>query len=132
MQTSTNEREVAMNKTGSVSVFSTTRASLGKLAFLAAGVALGIVTSSFAQSYDPEYGGANVGIAYMVQPDGSTMRVGGKSGTVNDAAHSMAMEYGDELPSGSVLYRHNGKLYSMKNKMVNGKMIEDHAKTWVQ
>jgi hypothetical protein len=44
----------------------------------------------------------------------------------------MAMQYGDELPAGSVLYRHNNKLYSMKNKMVNGKMIEDHAKTWVQ
>jgi hypothetical protein len=121
-----------MDKTSLASVFSTARAPLSKLAFLAAGVALGIVTSSFAQSYDPEYGGANVGIAYMVQPDGSTARVGGKTATINDAGHAMAMQYGDELPSGSVLYRHNSKLYSMKNKMVNGKMIEEHARTWVQ
>jgi hypothetical protein len=132
MQASTDEREVAMNKTGFAGVFSVARASFGKLAFLGAGVALGIVTSSIAQSYDPEIGGGNVGVAYMVQPDGSTMRVGGKTATVNDAAHAMAMQYGDELPAGSVLYRHNNKLYSMKNKMVNGKMIEDHAKTWVQ
>jgi hypothetical protein len=121
-----------MEKAGLASVLSFSRASFSKLALLGAGVALGIMTSSFAQSYDPEIGGANVGIAYMVQPDGSTMRVGGKTGTVNDAAHAMAMQYGEELPSGSVLYRHNGKLYSMKNKMVNGKMIEEHAKSWVQ
>lgn len=121
-----------MDKTGPASVFSIVRASLPKLAFLGAGVALGIVTSSFAQSYDPEFGSGNVGVAYMVQPDGSTMRVGGRTGTINDAGHAMAMQYGDELPSGSVLYRHNNKLYSMKNKMVNGKMIEDHAKTWTQ
>jgi hypothetical protein len=122
-----------MDKTGPASVFSIVRASLPKLAFLGAGVALGIGTSSFGQSYDPEYGGANVGIAYMVQPDGSTMRVGGRSATINEtAAHSMAMQYGDELPPGSVLYRHNNKLYSMKNQMVNGKMIEEHARGWVQ
>jgi hypothetical protein len=121
-----------MEKARPESVLSMTRSSVSKLAILCAGVALGIVTSSFAQSYDPEFGTGNVGIAYMVQPDGSTARVGGKTGTVNDAAHAMAMQYGEELPAGSVLYHHNNKLYSMKNKMVNGKMIEDHAKTWVQ
>jgi hypothetical protein len=132
MQTSTNEREVIMEKAGSASVLSLGRASFSKLAFLGAGVALGIMTSSFAQSYDPEEGTGNVGIAYMVQPDGSTMRVGGKTGKINDAGHAMAMQYGEELPTGSVLYRHNNKLYSMKNKMVDGKMLSDHAKSWTQ
>jgi hypothetical protein len=121
-----------MDKIGPASVFSTVRASLPKLAILGAGIALGIVTSSFAQSYDPEEGSGNVGIAYMVQPNGSTMRVGGRTGTVNDAAHAMAMAHGTELPVGSVLYRHNGKLYSMKNEMIDGKMVSDHAKTWSQ
>jgi hypothetical protein len=121
-----------MKKVGIASALSFGRVSFSTLAILGAGIALGVMTSSFAQSFDPEYGGANVGIAYMVQPDGSTMRVGGKTGTVNDAAHAMAMEYGSELPPGSVLYRHNNKLYSMKNQMVKGKMIEDHAKAWVQ
>ena len=120
-----------MNKTGPASVVSTVRASVGKLAFLAAGVALGIMTSSFAQSYDPEIGGGNVGVAYMVQPDGSTARVGGKSGTINDAGHAMAMQYGDELPAGSVLYRHNGKLYSVKDRMVGDQMMSSRVKSYV-
>lgn len=120
-----------MDKTGLASVFSTARASVGKLAFLGAGVALGIMTSSFAQSYDPEYGGANVGLAYMVQPDGSTARVGGKTGTINDAGHAMAMQYGTELPSGSVLYRKNSKLYAVKDQMIGDQMMSARAKNWV-
>ena len=121
-----------MDKSNATSAFSTARTLLAKLAFLGAGVALGIVTTSFAQSYDPDYGTGNVGVGYMVQPDGSTMRMAGKSGTINDAGHAMAMAYGTELPSGSVLYRKNNKLYAVHNKMVNGKMIEDHARTWTQ
>jgi hypothetical protein len=118
-----------MNKTASV--FSNARAPLSKLAFLAAGVALGIVTSSFAQSYDPEYGGANVGIAYMVQPDGSTARVGGKTATINDAGHAMAMQYGEELPPGSILYRKNGKLHAVKDRMIGDQMMSARVKNWV-
>jgi hypothetical protein len=121
-----------MEKSNATSSFSSARALFAKLAFLGAGVALGIVTASFAQSYDPEFGTGNVGIGYMVQPDGSTMRMGGRSGTINDAGHAMAMEYGTELPPGSVLYRKNNKLHAVHNKMVNGKMIEEHAKTWTQ
>jgi hypothetical protein len=103
-----------------------------KLAFFGAGFVLAIATFSFAQSYDPEEGTGNVGIGYMVQPDGSTMRIGGKTGTINNAGHAMAMEYGTELPPGSVLYRKNNKLHAVKNQMAHGKMIEDHAKTWTQ
>jgi hypothetical protein len=113
-------------------VFSLGRGPFSKLAFLAAGVALGIVTGSFAQSYDPEYGTGNVGIAYMVQPDGSTARVGGKTATVNDAGHAMAMQYGTELPPGSVLYRKNNKLYSIKDQMIGDQMMSSRAKNWVQ
>ena len=97
---------------------------------LGAGFALAIATISFAQSYDPDIGTGN--IAYMVQPDGSTNRVGGKTGTVNAAGHAMAMAHGNELKSGSVLYRSNGKLYAVNNKMIEGKMLDEHAKSWVQ
>jgi hypothetical protein len=121
-----------MEKADLASVLSLSRASFSKLALLSAGVALGIMTSSFAQSYDPEIGGANVGIAYMVQPDGSTARVGGKTATVNDAGHAMAMQYGAELPPGSVLYRKNNKLYAVKDQMVGDKMMSSRAKEWVQ
>jgi len=120
-----------MDKTSPASVFAVARASFGKLAFLGAGIALGIVTSTFAQSYDPEFGSGNVGIAYMVQPDGSTQRVGGKTGTINDAGHAMAMQYGDELPAGSVLYRHNGKLYSVKDRKMGDQMMSTRVKEWV-
>jgi Skp family chaperone for outer membrane proteins len=120
-----------MEKAGPETVLSMTRSSVSKFAILCAGVALGIVTSSFAQSYDPEIGGANVGVAYMVQQDGSTARVGGKSGTINDAGHAMAMQYGAELPAGSVLYRKNGKLYAVKDQMVGDQMMSARAKEWV-
>ena len=97
---------------------------------LGAGFALAIATISFAQSYDRDIGTGN--IAYMVQPDGSTNRLGGKTGTVNAAGHAMAMAHGNELKSGSVLYRSNGKLYAVNNKMIDGKMLDEHAKSWVQ
>ena len=97
---------------------------------LGAGFALAIATISFAQSYDPDYGTGN--IAYVVQPDGSTNRLGGKSATVNAAGHAMAMARGSELKPGSVLYRSNGKLYAVNNQMIDGKMLDEHAKSWVQ
>ena len=97
---------------------------------LGAGFALAIATISFAQSYDPDAGSGN--IAYMVQPDGSTSRLGGKTGTVNSAGHAMAMAHGSELKPGSVLYRSNGKLHAVNNQMIEGKMLEEHTKSWVQ
>jgi hypothetical protein len=62
--------------------------------------------------------------------DGSTSRLGGKTGTVNAAGHAMAMAYGSELKPGSVLYRSNNKLYAINNQMIDGKMLEEHTKSW--
>jgi hypothetical protein len=123
-----------MDKTRPASIFSTHGSLLPKLTFLGAGLgagfALAIATMSFAQSYDPDVGTGN--IAYMVQPDGSTTRLGGKSATVNAAGHAMAMAHGSELKPGSVLYRSNGKLRAVNNQMIEGKMLEEHARSWVQ
>jgi hypothetical protein len=44
----------------------------------------------------------------------------------------MAMAHGNELKSGLVLYRSNGKLYAVNNKMIDGKMLDEHSKSWVQ
>lgn len=99
---------------------------------LGAGVLLGIATGSFAQSFDPDYGTGNVNAAYMVQPDGSMTRLGGKNGTVNAAGNAMALAHGTELPSGSIIYRNGKKMYAVKNQMIDGKTLEEHAKSWVQ
>jgi hypothetical protein len=100
---------------------------------LAAAAGVALATVSFAQSYDPEFGTGNVvgpGIAYMVQQDGTTNRVGGKTGKVNAAGHAMAMAHGTEVKPGAVLYRSGSKLYLLHNQMIDGKMVEEHAKGW--
>jgi hypothetical protein len=103
-----------------------------KLAFLFAGFVLAIATMAVAQSYDPEIGGANVGAAYMVQPDGSTVRFGGRHATVNDIGDQAIMSHAEELPEGSILYRKGNKLHALKNQMINGKMCPEWEKTWTQ
>lgn len=118
-----------MNTTTNVSVLSKLTL-LG--AGLGAGVLLAIATGSFAQSFDPDYGTGNVNAAYMVQPDGSMTRLGGKTGTVNAAGNAMAMTYGTELPPGSIIYRNGKKMLAVKNQMIEGKMLDEHAKSWVQ
>jgi len=106
------------------------RASLLKLTFLGAGISVTIATISFAQSYDPAIGSGN--IAYVVQPDGSTNRLGGKTATVHSRGHEMIMKHASELKPGSVLYRSGNKLYALDNQMIDGKMVEEHAKGWTE
>jgi len=101
-----------------------------KLAFSCAGFVLAIATMAVAQSYDPDVGSGN--IAYMVQPDGSTSRLGGKAGKVNDVGHRMIMSQAQELPHGSILYRTGNKLHALKNQMVEGKMAHEWEQTWTQ
>lgn len=103
-----------------------------KLAFLCAGFALAITTMATAQSYDPDYGGGNVGVAYMVQPDGSTSRFGGAHATVNTTGDKALMSYAQDVPVGSILYRKNGKLHMIKGQMVEGKPMREWEKTWTQ
>ena len=125
-----------MDKASLTSVFLTRGASLLKLTLLGAGAGVALATVSFAQSYDPDVGSGNIvgsgGIAYMVQPDGSTNRVGGRTGRVNAAGHAMAMTHGSEVKPGAVLYRSGGKLYLLQNQMIDGKMVEEHARGWTQ
>ncbi|HKA71864.1 MAG TPA: hypothetical protein VKE26_08665 [Xanthobacteraceae bacterium] len=106
------------------------RTSFLQLTLLGAGLSLAIATISFAQSYDPDVGSGNV--AYSVQPDGSTSRLGSKTARVNSSGHTMLMQHGSELKPGSILYRSGNKLYSLNNQMIDGKMVEDHAKGWVE
>jgi len=98
--------------------------------FLATGFLLGIATMPLAQSYDPDIGSGN--IAYSVQPDGSTQRLGGRTARVNTQGHSVMMSYAQELKPGSMLYRSNNKLYAVHNQMHEGKMLDEHAKGWTE
>src|SRR5262245_20439966 len=106
------------------------RTSFLKLTLLGAGLSLAIATFSFAQSYDPDIGTGNV--AYSVQPDGSTSRLGHRTATVNSTGHAMLTKHGSELKPGSVLYRSGNKLYALNNQQIEGKMVEEHAKGWTQ
>jgi hypothetical protein len=101
-----------------------------KLAFLCAGFVLAIATMSVAQSYDPDIGTGNVGVAYMVQPDGSTARFGGRTATVNETGDKAIMSYAQDLPPGSILYRRGNKLHALKNQMIDGKMCPEWERTW--
>jgi hypothetical protein len=94
-----------------------------------ASISVAIATVSFAQSYDPDVGTGN--IAYVVQPDGSTIRLGARAAPLNARGHAMIMQYGSELTPGSILYRSNNKLYTLNNQMIDGRMVEDHAKGWI-
>lgn len=106
------------------------RTSFLKLTLLGAGLPLAIATISFAQSYDPDVGSGNV--AYSVQSDGSTSRLGGRTARVNSSGHAMITKHASELKPGSVLYRSGNKLYALDNQMIDGKMVEDHAKGWTE
>jgi len=103
-----------------------------KLGLLSAGFVLAIGTMALAQSYDPDVGTGNLGVGYLVQPDGSTVRLGGATGTVNEASHRAIMSYAQELPPGSILYRRNNKLHVFKNQTIDGKMLPEHEPTWTQ
>ena len=72
-------------------------------------------------------------IAYVVQPDGGTTRLGGASGRVNEQGHAHMTKHGSELKPGSVLYRANNKLYALNNdnQLQEGKFLADHVKGWV-
>jgi hypothetical protein len=103
-----------------------------KLGLLSAGFVLAIGTMALAQSYDPDIGTGNLGVGYLVQPDGSTVRLGGANGTVNDAGHRAIMSYAQELPPGSILYRRNNKLHVLQNQMIDGKMLPEYEPTWTR
>jgi hypothetical protein len=103
-----------------------------KLVFLCAGFALAFATMALAQSYDTDFGTGNVGVAYMVQPDGSTARFGGRTATVNPNGDKAIMSYAQDLPAGSILYRKGNKLHVLKNQMIDGKMCPEWEKTWTQ
>ena len=105
-------------------------ASLLRLGLMGAGLSIAVATMSLAQSYDPDIGTGN--IAYIVQPDGSTTHLGGKAAHVNAKGHAMMMQHAAELKPGSLLYHSTNKLYALNNQMIDGKMVEDHAKGWVE
>jgi hypothetical protein len=44
----------------------------------------------------------------------------------------MAMAHGAEVKPGAVLYRSGNKLYLLNNEMIDGKMVQEHARGWTQ
>ena len=57
--------------------------------------------------------------------------LGGKATKVNAAGHSLMMKHATQLKPGTVIYRSGNNFYVLENKMIDGKMTEDHAKGWV-
>ena len=92
--------------------------SLSKITLLAAGLALGFSTMSFAQSQNqPGNQLGDVGQDEVIYLRAETGRFSKGKTKISDASHTKAMSQGArELPRGAMIYRKGGKLYLLENK----------------
>ena len=97
-----------------------------KSTLIAAGLSFAFAGAASAQSMTPEIGD---GIAMVVTSSGMTY-LGGKPAKVNAAGHSMMMKHATPIKAGTVIYRSGNNYYLLENKMIDGKMTEDHARGW--
>ena len=94
----------------------------------AAGLSLALAGAASAQSMTPEI---TDGIAMVVTANGTMTYLGGKPTKMNAAGHKMLMQHATQLKPGTLIYRSGNNFYLLENKMIDGKMTEDHAKGWV-
>src|SRR5262245_22229099 len=99
-----------------------------KSALVAAGLSIAATAGAFAQSMTPEI---NSGITMAVSVNGSLTYLGGKAAKVNPTGHKMMMKHATRLAPGTIIYRTGNDFYLLENKIIDGKMAEDHAKGWV-
>jgi hypothetical protein len=102
--------------------------SVMKSILIGAGLSLALAQAAAAQSTTPEIGD---GIAMVVTAQGTMTYLGGKATKVNATGHKMLMQHATQLKPGTVIYRSGNNFYVLDNKMIDGKMTEDHAKGWV-
>ena len=67
----------------------------------------------------------------VVMPNGSLAYLGGQAAKVNATGHQMLMRHARQLKPGTVIYRAGGHLYALDNKMINGRRVDSHAKSWI-
>jgi hypothetical protein len=99
-----------------------------KSTLIAAALSFAFAGAASAQSMTPEI---NDGIAMVVTSNGTMTYLGGKPAKVNAAGHSMMMKHATPIKAGTIIYRSGNNYYLLENKMIDGKMTEDHAKGWV-
>lgn len=99
-----------------------------KAILIGAAMSAASATLASAQSMTPEI---TDGIAMVVTANGTMTYLGGKPTKVNAAGHDMLMKHATPLKSGTIVYRSGNNFYLLENKMIDGKMAEDHAKGWV-
>jgi hypothetical protein len=99
-----------------------------KSILIGAGLSFALAHAASAQSMTPEIGD---GIAMVVTAQGTMTYLGGKATKVNAAGHSALMQHATPLKPGTIIYRSGNTYYMLENKMIDGRMTEDHAKGWV-
>jgi len=99
-----------------------------KSILIGAGLSLALAQAASAQSMTPEI---TDGVAMVVTAQGTMTYLGGKASKVNATGHSLMMKHATQLKPGTIIYRSGNNFYTLENKMIDGKMTEDHAKGWV-
>src|SRR5215468_9841626 len=91
---------------------------------IGAGLSLALAQAASAQSMTPEI---TDGVAMVVTAQGTMTYLGGKATKVNADGHKMLMQHATQLKPGTIIYRSGSNFYLLENKMIDGKMTEDHA-----
>ena len=99
-----------------------------KSILIGAGLSLALAQAAAAQSMTSEI---TDGVAMVVTAQGTMTYLGGKATEVNAMGHTMLMQHAMPLKPGTIIYRSGNNFYLLENKMIDGKMTEDHAKGWV-
>ena len=102
--------------------------SISKSILVAAGLSLALAAGVSAQSLNTD---VSDGIAMIITAEGKMVPLGGRMTKVNATGHKMLMQHATPIKAGTILYRSGNTYYMLENKMVDGKMVEDHAKGWV-
>jgi len=96
-----------------------------KSTLIAAAVSFAFAGAASAQSMT-DFGD---GVAMVVTSSGMAY-LGGKPAKVNATGHAMMMKHGTPIKAGTIIYRSGNNYYLLENKMIDGKMTEDHARGW--
>jgi len=99
-----------------------------KSILVATGLSIAAATAASAQSMTPEI---TDGVAMVVSANGSLTYLGGKAAKMSPTGHQMMMKHATRLAPGTIVYRTGNNFYLLENKMIDGAMVEDHAKGWV-
>ena len=106
--------------------------SLSKVAMIAAGLLLALLSTASAQ------GSPDVSLsdktAVMVDQSGKLKGVGTKTKQINAKGHATIMKYAKKLPPHTMIYRSGDDIYVLEGQALQqdtSQTLTDHAKGWI-